>query len=123
ESRERGTQRTYEMALSAWTALQSRHAEVTAVNVFTRGAHARRSRLVFKKVLPAKCDVGVISWTSKNLPRQGWWRSSERSEDMIKESVGYLFELLLNSGRNVTRPTTTVTGPASVNPHAEKLPI
>ena len=123
ESRERETQRTYEMALSAWAGLQSRHIEVTAVNVFTRGAHARRSRLVFKKVLPANCDVGVISWTSENLARQGWWRSSERSEDMIKESVGYLFELLLNSGRNVARPTATMTGFASVNQHAIRPPI
>jgi hypothetical protein len=98
-SRERGRQRTYEMALSAREALKSHHIEVAAINVFTRGAHARRSRLVFQKVMPEDCDIGVISWYPEDPKKEGWWHSSERAEDMIKETVGYVFEFLLDSGR------------------------
>ena len=49
-SRETEVQRTYEMAVSARQALRAQHIEPRAINVFTRGVHARRSRLIFSKV-------------------------------------------------------------------------
>jgi hypothetical protein len=98
-------QRTFEMAVAAWRTLQTRDLHSNAINVFTLGAHARRSRLVFAKVFEPGIKVGVISWTPLHDKNGPWWRSSERAEDLLKETVGYLFEALLNSARSSNSPT------------------
>jgi hypothetical protein len=41
----------------------------------------------------------VISWTPPSYASEPWWRSSERAGDLLKESVGFALEALLNSGR------------------------
>jgi uncharacterized SAM-binding protein YcdF (DUF218 family) len=93
------TQRTYETAIAAKRVLESRGIKPSAVNVITRGVHARRSRLTFSKVFEPETEVGVISWTPRGYYEGPWWQSSARADEMLKETVGYLFELLLNSGR------------------------
>jgi len=91
--------RTFETALAVKRALQARGVQPKDVNVITLGVHARRSRLVLAKVLGPAVDVGVIAWTPPGYFAGPWWRSSDRAQDLMKETVGYLFELLLNSGR------------------------
>jgi hypothetical protein len=72
----------------------------TAINIFTAGAHARRSRLVYEKVFGSEVKVGAISWAPADRATSiAWWRSSERTIVLTKETVGYLSELLFNSGR------------------------
>ena len=90
-------QRTFEMAVAARNSVGL--AAIHSINVFTRGAHARRSRLVFEKVFGPEIPVGVISWKPPTFSDEPWWRSSDRAEDLIKETVGYVFERLANSGR------------------------
>src|SRR6478736_372555 len=57
------SQRTFEAAAAAWRALRAKGIEPTAINLLTRGPHARRSRLVYTKVFGHETEVGVISWT------------------------------------------------------------
>ncbi len=90
--------RTYECAVAVRAALQARAIVPTGINTFTLGVHSRRSRLVFAKVL-GPIQVGAVSWHPTVYQPGPWWKSSERSLDLLKESVGYPFELLLNSGR------------------------
>ena len=97
-------QRTFEMARSALRSLEGKGIRPHGINVFTRGTHARRSRSVFSKVFGSRTAVGVISWAPEDLAAEPWWRSSERAEEMIKESVGFLFEVLLHSGRARAAP-------------------
>jgi uncharacterized SAM-binding protein YcdF (DUF218 family) len=94
-----GRQRTYESAVAVRRVLQERGIEPKAINVFTMGSHAKRSRLVFAKVFGPKTQVGVISWTPARYVTIPWWRSSERARQMIIETVGYLYEVILDSGR------------------------
>jgi hypothetical protein len=93
-------QRTHSMAVGVQRALHERNVHPTSINVFTAGSHARRSRLVYARVFGSEVNVGVISWTpwerSAGVP---WWKSSERTLDLIKESLGYPYELLFCSGR------------------------
>ncbi len=104
-TRETGNQRTFESALAVAEVLEKQtRTRPTAVNVFTLGVHARRSRLVFAKALPAGIQVGCISWQPPDYISGPWWESSERAGDFIKESVGYAFELLANSGRLSNAP-------------------
>jgi len=98
------TQRTFEMAAAAWRTIQAKLPPSTAINVFTIGPHARRSRLVFSKVFGSGIEVGVISWSQSGRETEPWWHSSERADDFLKETVGYFFELLLNSGRRSNSP-------------------
>ncbi|HEY4300862.1 MAG TPA: ElyC/SanA/YdcF family protein [Candidatus Didemnitutus sp.] len=92
-------QRTHATAVAAREALAARGLHPSAINVFTAGPHARRSRLIFAKVFRPGTKVGVVSWVPARRAEGPWWRSSIRSEDLVKETVGYLFELLFSSGR------------------------
>ena len=98
------TRRTYESALAVSDALQRRNIKPKAFNIFTLGSHARRSRLVFAKVEGSLTKVGVVAWTPTDIGSDPWWRSSERTKDLITETVGYAFEVLLNSGRPTNHP-------------------
>jgi hypothetical protein len=91
--------RTFVAAEAVAEALQGQKIHITAVNVFTLGAHARRSRLVFAKALKSSTKVGVISWVPNGYNSLPWWRTSSRALDFVKESFGYLFEAVMNSGR------------------------
>jgi hypothetical protein len=93
------TARTYTSALSIKTALARRGFAPTAVNVFTLGSHARRSRLVYEKVFRPETAVGVIAWSPPGYTAEPWWRSSARAQEFLVQSVGFFYEYLLNSGR------------------------
>ena len=93
------SQRTYASALAIRRILEKRGPLPKAINVVTRGSHARRSRLVFEKVFGSETRVGVISWSPESTKSRAWWKSSERSRDFLDETVAYFFERLLGSGR------------------------
>jgi uncharacterized SAM-binding protein YcdF (DUF218 family) len=117
-SRDTEIRRTFESAAAVARQLQSMDIHPKAVNVFTRGSHARRSRLVFAKALGQETKVGVISWLPPEYDTEPWWHSSDRADDVIKETVGYLFELFLNSGRRHNSPATTSDSRAHFCPGA-----
>jgi uncharacterized SAM-binding protein YcdF (DUF218 family) len=99
QARETDAQRTYESALATMAVLEKHGLEGAAVNVFTRGPHSRRSRLVFAKVLGSKTLVGTISWSLPESQVGSWWRSSDRAKELVTETAGYWFEALAGSGR------------------------
>jgi hypothetical protein len=98
-------QRTFESALAVWRALQARSIRPRGLNVFTLGAHARRSRLVFAKVCQPGTKVGVVDWAPSGYEAGPWWCSSDRAKELLTETAGYLFEGLLNSGRGFNSPS------------------
>lgn len=95
------SERTHTMALGVQRALRDRGITPRSLNVFTEGTHARRSRLVYARVFGPDVPVGVIAWlpweSSRDKP---WWTSSERTLTLIKETLGYPYEVLLKSGRD-----------------------
>jgi uncharacterized SAM-binding protein YcdF (DUF218 family) len=93
------SQRTFASARAVRSALLARGEIPLAVNVFTLRSHARRSQLIFSKVLGPDIRVGVISLVPATDRSGFWWESSERAVDLIKETAGWLYERLLNSGR------------------------
>jgi uncharacterized SAM-binding protein YcdF (DUF218 family) len=103
-SEETVAQRTFASAVAARQNLSLRGIKPAKANVFTRGVHARRSRLLFAKVLGPETEVGAISWTPASAAKGPWWHSTERADDLLKETAGYLYELLLNSGRFTNHP-------------------
>jgi len=96
--------RTFESAVAVWRTLRVAGIEPKTLNVFTIGPHARRSALVFAKVNSDGPKIGVIGWLPPEYKSEPWWRSSERSRELLDETVGYLYEVLLNSGRHSNTP-------------------
>ena len=99
QARETDAQRTFESALATKAVLEQHGLEGAAVNVFTRGPHSRRSRLVFAEVLGSKTPVGAISWSLPESQVGSWWQSSDRAKELVTETAGYWFEALAGSGR------------------------
>jgi hypothetical protein len=91
--------RTYNSAVAVRRALDSMEIRPQALNVFTLGPHARRSRLVYAKVEGPETEVGVIGWASPSDEAVPWWRSSDRAKELLTETAGYVYEALLDSGR------------------------
>lgn len=91
--------RTYTAAQAVQRAFTASGNMPNAVNLWARGVHARRSWLVFSKVLSPSALVGVISWQPQEEAPRHWWQSSERARDLLEETVAYWFEKLLGSGR------------------------
>jgi len=91
--------RTFESAVAVWKTLRDAGIKPKGINVFTFGAHARRSALVFARVNDDAAKIGVIAWVPPEYQRERWWHSSERAKELLEETVGYFYELLLNSGR------------------------
>lgn len=96
--------RTFESAVAVWRTLHATAIKPKGLNIFTFGPHARRSELVFSKVNSDIKNVGVIGWRPVEFQNEKWWQSSERSKEFWEESIGYLYEVLLNSGRSTNSP-------------------
>jgi hypothetical protein len=96
--------RTFESAVAVWRALHSANIKPKGINIFTLGPHARRSAMVFAKVNSDIEKIGVIGWCPPEFQRERWWQSSERSREFLEETIGYLYEILLNSGRRSNSP-------------------
>jgi DUF218 domain len=92
-------ERTYKSAVAAWNALRDKRIRPTALNVFTLGPHARRSQLVYEKVFWPDTQVGAVAWAPASYETEPWWRDKTRIKCLLKETVGYPFEVLFNSGR------------------------
>jgi len=107
--------RTFESAVAVWRTLRDAGISSKALNVFTLGSHARRSALVFAKVNSPGVKIGVIGWLPPEYKTEPWWRSSERSRELLEETVGYLYEVLLNSGRRSNRPVESTSAESA--PH------
>jgi hypothetical protein len=97
-------QRTFESVIAVRDALIAKGVRTDALNVFTRGAHARRSRLTYAKVFEPETKIGVIAWSPPGYDHKHWWDSSERTVELLKETAAYLYELILNSGRFTNQP-------------------
>lgn len=96
-TRDSDVDRTYLAALAAREALQRAGVHPRAVDVFTRGAHARRSHMVYEKVFGKEARIGIVCWQPPGFADHPWWDSSERALDFLKESVACLVEFLRGS--------------------------
>ena len=85
--------RTYVTALDvkAWLA---EHPDVKRANLITRGAHARKSYIIYKRVLPAGFELGVCAMPPRGYDPQCWWASSEGFRSVVSEGIGYLYAWL-----------------------------
>lgn len=103
--------RTYScgMALKHW--LEINDNSLTALNVYSLGTHARRSRLLFQKVLGSKVKVGIIACPDSSYDSTRWWMSSEGVRTVMSEGLAYvyarlIFPLLPHKAAELTNPAS-----------------
>src|SRR6266404_6566531 len=86
--------RTYSSALAFKEWLGNANVSVRSVNVYSLGAHARRSRMLFRRALGPKVEVGVVSCRDVYYDPNRWWESSEGMRTVFSETIAYLYCLL-----------------------------
>ncbi|MGA2863524.1 MAG: ElyC/SanA/YdcF family protein [Verrucomicrobiota bacterium] len=86
-----GRDRTYAAALAVKEWLRMAHPEVRAVNLYSLGPHARRSRLLFQKAMGNKVKVGVIAHPDNRYDSKRWWASMDGFTEVTQEGFAYLY--------------------------------
>ena len=83
--------RTYSSALALKDWLSSSDSQFKSFNIFSRGSHCRRTRLLYQFAFRDSAQVGVISGKDQRYDGAHWWRSSEGVRDIINESIAYFY--------------------------------
>ena len=91
--------RTFESAKAVKATLEGLGISVHGLNVVSEGPHARRTRLVYRKVFGNGVRVGVVAVEPRDYDAEHWWKSSEGMRTTLSEATGWLFESLFSSGR------------------------
>jgi hypothetical protein len=82
---------TYTSAVTLRDWLISSKTETTGVNVFTLGAHARKSLVLFRRALGPGLKVGVIAGTEDTYDTRRWWLSTRGIYVVARKVLGYLY--------------------------------
>ncbi len=83
--------RTYSAAIALRDWLAQNNPGVKRLNVLTRGVHARRSRLLFKKAFGNEVEIGIIAVPDSAYDASHWWRYSEGVKEIVSEGAAYLY--------------------------------
>lgn len=59
-----------------------------AVDLFSAGVHARRSRRLFEMALGPQVQVGIVAATPATYDAQRWWTSSAGAKAVVGEVLG-----------------------------------
>ena len=92
-------QRSYTSAVAVKEALSAVGIAPQSLNVFSSGAHARRTWMVYEKAYGPETKVGIIAFEPPAYASKAWWHSSERAIELMVQTVGFFYEFFLNSGR------------------------
>ena len=85
-----GKDRTYAAALEVRKWLLE-NPEVRRANLITEGPHARRSFLVFTKVVPPTVELGICAVPPRDYDPERWWASSEGFRTVVSEVIAYAY--------------------------------
>jgi hypothetical protein len=70
------------------------HPEYRGVDVFTVGGHARKTYVVYRRVLGPQATVGIIAGKVQKLDVQHWWRTRRTIYIVAKGIVGWLYAVV-----------------------------
>jgi hypothetical protein len=87
--------RTYEAAVTLRHWLADHRMPVSRLNLVSRSAHARRSRLLVQLAFGPKVAVGIIALPAPEYDSRHWWRTSAGFRDVVDETVAYLYARVL----------------------------
>jgi uncharacterized SAM-binding protein YcdF (DUF218 family) len=62
-----------------------------AIDLFSSGAHSRRSRLLFQMAFGQNVRIGILASRPSEYDPEAWWRSSSGVESIVFQSIGLLW--------------------------------
>jgi hypothetical protein len=77
--------RTFLSAVVVREWLRREQPELAAIDVFSAGAHARRSRLAYRIAFGPGVEVGVIAAPPRSYDIDRWWLTSEGAKTVLNE--------------------------------------
>jgi hypothetical protein len=89
--------RTFHAAQAVKRWLEVQGLRPAAIDVVTVGAHARRSRLLYQRVLGHDVEVGVVALEDRRFDQDHWWRSSVGVRTVLGETIAYLYAKIIFS--------------------------
>ena len=92
---DRARDRTYGRALATGEWLQATNPGLRAVNLYSLGPHARRSRMLYQKALGNQVTVGVFAHPPNTYEPRRWWSTSNGCRDVLGEVIAYAYARLL----------------------------
>ncbi len=85
------TDRTYTSALAVHRALEENDLLGRPANLYTLGAHSRRSFLLYRLAFDSEGSLGVVSLENEELDLRRWCRSSLAFRQVIGEWLAWLY--------------------------------
>jgi hypothetical protein len=82
------------MVFKQW--LQKNHPQITAVNLYSKNVHSRRSWLLYKRACEPEIKVGIIAQPTVDYDARWWWKSSEGFREVTAEAIAYFYAKLLS---------------------------
>ena len=86
--------RTYKSAVLVREWARSNGVEVRSLDVFSRGPHARRSRLLYREAFGDEIPVGVVALAPEGYDQARWWRSTAGAREVLEQASGWLWTAL-----------------------------
>jgi len=83
--------RTYESAVAFRDFLRTSQNPPKAINLYTLGFHARRSRNAFERAIGPGTAVGVIAHPPRDFQVNRWWRASDGAKSFVNELIGFVY--------------------------------
>jgi hypothetical protein len=87
--------RTFASALALRRWLREHGIASAKLNVISKGAHARRTRLLYEKAFGNGSEIGVIAVPDPGYDAKRWWASSKGFRDVIDETLAYVYARLI----------------------------
>lgn len=79
--------RTYASAVWVRDWAQQRAVPVETIDVYSLGAHARRTRMLYRLAFGEQTQVGIIAGVPQDSDVEHWWTTSEAAKDVLMEVV------------------------------------
>jgi hypothetical protein len=83
--------RTYAAACQVRAWVQRSPGPITSINLFSVGAHTRRSGLLYRQALGKNVMVGTICCADKEYDVRKWWTSSQGFRTVADECIAYFY--------------------------------
>ena len=83
--------RTYASALALKKWLVKVKSPISALDIYSLGPHARRTRFLFRKALGNEVHVGILAARPYGYDPAYWWQYSNGVATVLSEGIAYLY--------------------------------
>jgi len=86
--------RTYLSAVMVREWLARSGEPMDALDVFSEGAHSRRTRLLYQRAFGESVRIGIIAARPDSYDPSAWWQSSAGTKTVVTEAIGWAWTAL-----------------------------